>query len=85
MHKGFLFFRVLLFSVALLLANQAYASAVHELVLLTTTNSDGSLFTPDAQVSVSTETSLIWQDMQHNWQLFLQKLPMIGLGLHYLF
>jgi small conductance mechanosensitive channel len=80
MHKGFLFFRVLLFSVALLLANQAYASAVHELVLLTTTNSDGSLFTPDAQVSVSTETSLIWQDMQHNWQLFLQKLPMIGLG-----
>ncbi|MDU0352936.1 mechanosensitive ion channel family protein [Paraglaciecola aquimarina] len=29
---------------------------------------------------ISAETSLIWQDLQNNWQLFLQKLPTIGLG-----
>lgn len=41
----------------------------------------GSLFDNIKITSVSDETGLIWQDMRHNWQLFLQKLPMIGLGL----
>lgn len=42
---------------------------------------DGSLFTPPDEQSITEETSLIWRDMQANWQLFLQKLPMIGIGL----
>ena len=42
---------------------------------------EGSLFTPLGDPSVTEETSQIWHDMQLNWQLFLQKLPMIGVGL----
>lgn len=81
MHKhSFIILVLLLFSSCMLL-NQAFAGSIDELALTATDNLEGSLFKSETPTSVSAETSLIWQDLQHNWHLFLQKLPMIGLGL----
>ena len=41
----------------------------------------GSLFVTENPNSISDETHLIWQETEVYWQSFLQKLPMIGLGL----
>jgi small conductance mechanosensitive channel len=74
-------------SFVLLISTVAIVSPVYSMPVLdvfdaiVTTANDGSLFAPDTEVSVSTESSVIWQEMNKNWQLFLQKLPMIGVGL----
>ena len=41
----------------------------------------GSLFPATKGESISDSTSLIWAEVEASWQAFLQKLPMIGLGL----
>lgn len=71
---------LIIISVMTLLSSPAY-SAPTDFFAQVVADTDGSLFEADTPDSVSIETNLIWQDMQNNWQLFLQKLPMIGLGL----
>jgi len=71
---------LIIISVMTLLSSPAY-SAPTDIFAQVVADTDGSLFEADTPDSVSIETNLIWQDMQNNWQLFLQKLPMIGLGL----
>ena len=71
---------LIVISVVTLFSSPAY-SAPTDIFAQVVAGTDGSLFKADTPDSVSIETNLIWQDMQNNWQLFLQKLPMIGLGL----
>jgi small conductance mechanosensitive channel len=72
---------ILLISIAATVSPAYSMPATDFLDAIATTANDGSLFAPDTEASVSTETGVIWQEMSKNWQLFLQKLPMIGLGL----
>jgi small-conductance mechanosensitive channel len=80
MQTRLFFILLIIISVVPLLSSPAY-SASTDIVAQVVADTDGSLFKVDTPDSVSIETNLIWQDMQNNWQLFLQKLPMIGLGL----
>ena len=76
MKKHFLFYWILLLFLAFVLASHAFGSSVPATIGI----SEGSLFVPETPATVTAETGMIWQDIQYNWQLFLQKLPMIGLG-----
>ena len=77
MKKHFLFYWILLLFLAFVLASHAFGSSVPATIGI----SEGSLFVPETPATVTAETGMIWQDIQYNWQLFLQKLPMIGFAL----
>lgn len=79
-HIRFVSF-VLFISIVVILS-PAYSMPIPDVFdAIVTTPNDGGKSAAETETAVSTETSVIWQEMNNNWQLFLLKLPMIGLGL----